>query len=496
MVQAGAYICRSECSLDRYLELYREHRSEILEEYRDGVQKLDDYKWTVYTTWTISFKRLSAQSAMFLRLCAYLHHDGISEAIFRNAASNTTTHGPSASKPPKAKFKFLSKRIANVSRLPSDTQGSGLRAKEFLAGFRTFDSAWDSQKFLKMITEIRSYSLIEFDIRNQTYSIHPLVHAWIHTTISSDEAFRTWTQWILGMSITRRHHSEDYAFRRTLQPHINTVLEGGNSSGLEFYEDFGHVYYEVGQWREAEKLFVQVEEITLRVHGAEHPDTLSAMGNLASTYRHQGRWKEAEQLELQVKDGRLKVLGEEHPDTLLAMGNLASTYRYQGRWKEAEELELQVKDGCLKVLGAEHPDTLLAMGNLAITYSNQGRLMEAEELDLEVKDGRLKVLGAEHPGTLSAMGNLAVAYKDQGRWNEAEELELQVKDGCLRMRGEEHPDTLSAMGNLANTYTRQGRWKEAEELGLQVKDGLFRVLGEEHPHTLSAMGNLAAAYEI
>ena len=103
VVQAGAYICRSECSLDRYLELYRERRKEILEEYRDSVQKMDDYKWTVYTTWTISFKRLSAQSATFLRICAYLHHDGISEAIFRNAALNTTTDGPSSSKTPKPK---------------------------------------------------------------------------------------------------------------------------------------------------------------------------------------------------------------------------------------------------------------------------------------------------------------------------------------------------------------------------------------------------------
>ena len=89
VVQAGAFICKSECSLDRYLELYRERRREILEEYRDSVQKMDDYKGTVYTTWTISFNKLSSQSATFLRLCAYLHHDGISEAIFRKAAKKS-----------------------------------------------------------------------------------------------------------------------------------------------------------------------------------------------------------------------------------------------------------------------------------------------------------------------------------------------------------------------------------------------------------------------
>ncbi len=79
-----------------------------------------------------------------------------------------------------------------------------------------------------------------------------------------------------------------------------------------------------------------------------------------------------------------RVLGEEHPDTLLAMANLASTYWDQGRWKDAEELQLQVLTSQKRVLGEEHPDTLSAMGNLASTYWNQGRQKEAEELQLQV----------------------------------------------------------------------------------------------------------------
>jgi hypothetical protein len=33
---------------------------------------------------------------------------------------------------------------------------------------------------------------------------------------------------------------------------------------------------------------------------------------------------------------KLRVLGDEHPNTLTSMANLASTYRNQGRWKEPE----------------------------------------------------------------------------------------------------------------------------------------------------------------
>ena len=181
VVQAGTYIPRFECGFGRYLEMYRERRGELLEEYRNQVQKIDDYEWTVYTTWTMSFERLSPQAATFLKICAFLHHDGISEAIFQNAARN----------------------LANsVPRLPATNEelDSLSAAKDFMNWFRTTEGLWDTQKFLNVIIEIRSYSLIDFDTENCLYSIHPLVHAWTLTVIADGALIRTCTQYILGMS--------------------------------------------------------------------------------------------------------------------------------------------------------------------------------------------------------------------------------------------------------------------------------------------------------
>ena len=45
----------------------------------------------------------------------------------------------------------------------------------------------------------------------------------------------------------------------------------------------------------------------------------------------QGRSKEAEKLEVKVIEASSRVVGEEHPNTLRAIGNLASTYWKQGR---------------------------------------------------------------------------------------------------------------------------------------------------------------------
>ncbi|CAF9922484.1 MAG: hypothetical protein ALECFALPRED_002096 [Alectoria fallacina] len=174
-----------------------------------------------------------------------------------------------------------------------------------------------------------------------------------------------------------------------------------------------------GRWDEAEELEVQVMETSLRVLGQEHPDTLSSMASLASTYRNQGRWNEAEKLEVQVMETRRwneaeklevqviktrkRVLGQEHPDTLSSMTSLASTYRNQGRWNEVEKLEVQVMKTSLRVLGQEHPDTLSSMANLAATYRNQGRWDESIELIQVVVNLRTKIIGANHPDTLGAV---------------------------------------------------------------------------------------------
>ena len=159
--------------------MYREHRDALLKEYGDNVQMVGDHRWMVYTIWEISFKRLSRQSTTFLQLCAFLHHDGISERIFQKAACNIATYEPWFS----------------ATAQESDAIN---KAYDFLGMFRALHSPWDGRKFLRMIAEIRSYSLIDIDSANEMYSIHPLVHAWIRTTISNEEATRSTLAWILG----------------------------------------------------------------------------------------------------------------------------------------------------------------------------------------------------------------------------------------------------------------------------------------------------------
>ena len=179
VIQAGAYIFRSGCDIGLYLDLYQTRRGELLEEYRYHDQKMDNYEWTVYTTWQLSFERLkthTARAAAFLQHCAYLHHEGISEAPFQNA-------------------------VVNIASPFDDQEPNSLRnAKDVLGAFVT-SGTWDTPKFLDLLSEIRNYSLIDFDDKAKTYSGHPLIHYWLCITISNGETALACTQCILGMAV-------------------------------------------------------------------------------------------------------------------------------------------------------------------------------------------------------------------------------------------------------------------------------------------------------
>ena len=272
------------------------------------------------------------------------------------------------------------------------------------------------------------------------------------------------------------------------------VLGADHPDTLASLTNLASIFRNQGRWEEAEKLEVQVMEARKTKLGVDHPDMLTIMGNLASTYRNQGRWKEAEALEVQVMETRKTKLGVDHPDTLTSINNLASTYWDQGRWEEAEALFVQVMETSKAKLGADHPDTLTIMGNLASTYRNQGRWNEAESLLMQVMEVRQRVLGQEHPDTLSSINILASIYNKQGRWSKAESLQIQVMEMRQRVLGQEHPDTLSSMNILASIYNNQGRWSEAESLLMQVMEVRQRVLGQEHPDTLSSINILASIY--
>ncbi|KAJ7292146.1 hypothetical protein C8J57DRAFT_1458652 [Mycena rebaudengoi] len=465
--QAGGYI-HARGKLSGYLKLYQSHRDQLLQHVE--IQRQDQYGLAVYATWNLSYKKLSSPGRTMLQICSSLHHKGILEQMFEKAS---------------------------MSQQDLDDPELQREVTQLLTALGKRDGNWDSFIFHGVMGELESYSLIEQDRQDDSYHIHPLVQHWSGTTMETNRhLMQKCVLAIIGLSIPWGYEDDDYKYRHKLLQHVTRSIDSLNREEICTFvaTRIGHVYFEGSCWKKAEALYMVVMERSKCVLGEEHPDTLTSMAHLASTYQNQGRLKDAEALEVVVMEMRKRVLGEEHPDTLTSMANHTSTYRAQGRWKDAEVLEVVVMGvrGC--VLGEEHPDTLMSMTNLACTYRNQGRWKEAEALQVVVMEMRKCVLGQEHPDTLTSMANLASTYRNQGHLKDAEELEVVVLEMMKHVLGEEHPSTLMSMANLASTYWVQGRCKNAEVLEVVVIEMSKHVLGEEHPDTLTSMANLASTY--
>ncbi|KAG9120074.1 hypothetical protein FRC07_004591 [Ceratobasidium sp. 392] len=474
IVQAGAYICVHQCTLPDYLTMYREHRAELLEEYRSLVQKIDDYEWTVYTTWRVSYQKLHPDAILLLQLLAFMHHEGISEDIFRRANVKLMSLDPGP---------LLMDRKNALDSLFVD----------FMRGFKSSNNTWYRPAFLKTINEARSYSLIEFDAASGTYSIHPLVQSWIRTTIDDTAAAAERTTLLLALSIGRNFGSQDHAFRVTLAPHID-ALPPDLKCQPNYAREFSLAYSDSGHWQMAEKLQTLVVKTDEKILGDNHLTTLTDMHELGMMYQNTGRFGEAEALQTRVVAARTRLLGDSHHETIRALAYLSITYHWQCRYDEAETIQLKVVDQARQQLGAEDRETLMAMQALATTYQKQDRLLEAKDMLEEVLSIQERTLGSNHPSTLISQSNLSSVYITLGQLQRAEKLAAQALDSYLETFGKSHPETLSGVNLLAVIYLEQGRIQEAEKLYSETLEVQRQSLGIKHVQTLSTAGNLGCAY--
>ncbi|KAJ7792583.1 P-loop containing nucleoside triphosphate hydrolase protein, partial [Mycena leptocephala] len=381
IIQAGAFIAKSG-SLTSYLSLYSQNRAQLLSE--KPAQSHDEYSWTVYTTWQLSFNQLSDKAKCLLQHCSFLHHEGIYEKIFSDASKYTLQpYGP--------------------------TKEELQEPLDFLSRFLGPNGVWDSFCFTDSMNELRGYSLIYYNSETLFFSLHPLVRSWTQSTMVDQEGCYHSVMAIVGMSMGSLPEEDKQLAALKLLPHTDALMQGGTDVRPDFTHEYGDVYLYsyVRKQTRAEEFYMRAIENRKKLLGEDHPHTLTSMELLAWTYLELDKITEAEQLNLLVLEKQKQVLGPEHPGTLQAMSQLAATYRSLERLEEAEELEAIVLEMRTRVLGKDHRKTLITMGNLAFTYGQRGKWKEAEKLHAEVFEKRKKLIGEEHLDTLRTMWDLA-----------------------------------------------------------------------------------------
>jgi Tetratricopeptide repeat len=296
---AGAYIAAGKCNINTYLRLFSLHRQALMTDVTFG--GASNYNQTVYGTWDLSFKQIeqraseqsttgnaqAAQAAiLILQICAFYHHSNISLEIFRSAAEKSRKHDVDTEVAEKLPYAITS---LDYTLLALDNNGQ-----------------WDEFAFGQGVGVLLSFSLMRKEHLSEMLSVHPLVHYWSRERMmkSAQQQMCEMASTILSCAIPLGFTSQDYILRRLIFPHIKANELHEIQIGLirQYYDDkfsnFAFVLWESGDWDTAEQLQKKIIEMRKKLLGQEHPDTLSSIGSLASTYSDQGRWNEAEQLKL------------------------------------------------------------------------------------------------------------------------------------------------------------------------------------------------------
>jgi eukaryotic-like serine/threonine-protein kinase len=291
---------------------------------------------------------------------------------------------------------------------------------------------------------------------------------------------RTYTA--LGRLVDAKRHLE-----RALELRAN--LTEADPGRLEVLEALGRLYLEDGLPELAVPPLQRVFDLRTERLGDDHPDTLTAMSELANALFRLNRLDEVEELDRRTLSIRRRTLGEEDPETIRATNSLAATLFARAHYTEAAELFERALAGQRRQLGADHPDTLKIQNNLGAAYVELGRYSAAEPVLQAALAGRERVLGTGHAATGTSLHNLAVDLLCLGRLDEAEALFEQAIEARDRVAG--RAGYLYSRSYLADVWREQGRFDEAEALYRSTLAAQIAEGGAENPNTLRTTAALA-----
>ena len=195
--------------------------------------------------------------------------------------------------------------------------------------------------------------------------------------------------------------------------------------------------------------------------GADHPETLNALENLALVRLRLGDESGAEAAIETALRKRREQLGPDHPDVSRSYNHLGSVFDAQGRYELAIVQYRKAAEAMEKVAGEDHPNAVAARINLALALvrTKEGH-EEARSLLESAVDALRAVLPETHEFFVFAWSGLARAHLALGDEDAALSRAEAASSRCAGGEGEAATCAFAQMSH-ALVLERLGRDAEA-----------------------------------
>ncbi len=191
-------------------------------------------------------------------------------------------------------------------------------------------------------------------------------------------------------------------------------------------------------------------------------DLGQTLSDLGMALYHQTRLAEAETALGRSLQLRRRGLGADHPQTIETLNNLAAVWLAKGDLPRAESALREALARHREKLGQDHPSVATNLNNLGALLAQAGRLDEAEAAIAEALAIRKKVLGDRHPQVAETLANLGWIRMERGTLDGAREAFAEARDRTIAELGAGHPNVARIEANLGDVERAAGRADTAE----------------------------------
>lgn len=296
-----------------------------------------------------------------------------------------------------------------------------------------------------------------------------------------------------GLMLTNRVDEAAVLLERVVERRT-AILGAENPDTLKSLHNIAWLRDAQARPKEALVLYQDVVERKRRVLGPDDDSTLQSLNFLGEIQRRLGDYPAARGTFEDVIARRTALAGADSTDALIARNNYVVVLRAMGEAKTAEPLLRELISDMTVVFGSDHQMTLIAQNNLAAILRDSNRVADAEAIYREIWPKFEGRLGPNHQFVLTSMGNLALSLEMQEKLDEAQALYLETLTRKRASLAPKATSTLITLLNLGSLYWQRERFADAHALWTESSAGFHETLGARHPHTIRSDVRLAQSH--
>ncbi|KAK6535602.1 hypothetical protein TWF694_002057 [Orbilia ellipsospora] len=261
----------------------------------------------------------------------------------------------------------------------------------------------------KAISMLASYSLVTLR-ENDAIDVHESAHSATRNWLKLDSCYEAWVgkavkQLALFLLDPKNDNGENW---RIYFPHLeHAFADPASYKGVDrkFLGKYGLCSLRYENFDRAVGSLHQVLKMEKAAFGPTHINTLSSMGNLAMAHAGRGAWREAEKLLIQVKEISERIRGKEDPLTLKTVGHLELVRKNLQQANNTEDVASHEAETKKVESDAGHPEWSTDTVNLASVHESKSRWKEARGVFKKAIELGKLFLSSEHPDTLDGVQN-------------------------------------------------------------------------------------------